>query len=184
MPKIPDDLASKILEAEDIRRMTEGEPKLRNQMLLRVLYAAGIRASEASGLRWQDVQPRGDTGQITVLGKGSKTRSIMLPESVWKALQTFRPKDAKPEDPVFTIKNGTHMSRNHISIVVARAARRAGTATKCSAHGLRHNHATHALDNGASVALIKETLGHSSLTTTSRYLHIRPSESSSKYLNL
>ena len=79
LPRIPDDLAGKILTVEDVQRVIRMEPTPRNQVLIRVLYISGIRASEAAGLRWVDVQARDEGGQITVTGKGRKTRSIRLP---------------------------------------------------------------------------------------------------------
>lgn len=180
-PKVPDELADRILTEADVQKMIKCEPVERNQVLIRVMYISGIRASEASGLRWRDVQPRETAGQITVLGKGSKTRSIRLSEPVWKALLKHR-KNAGPNDPVFQIGSGKPMSRFHITIAVHAAARRAGISSKASAHALRHTHATVAMEKGAPLALIQHTLGHTNLAVTSRYIHVRPDESSSKYI--
>ena len=80
-------------------------------MLIRVLYISGIRASEAAGLRWMDVQPRDEGDQLTVLGKGRKTRSIRLPPPVWRALQSIRPQKAGPDTPVFVTDQGKPMTR-------------------------------------------------------------------------
>lgn len=185
LPKIPDDLAEKILPEEDIQRMIALESDQRNQVLLRVLYGAGIRASEAAGLRWINVQSRSDgSGQITVLGKGSKTRTIKLSVAGWKALQSLRPEHVNLDDPVFARQNGGPMSRNHITIVVTRAARRANIPRNVSAHWMRHAHATHAIDHKAPLALVQRTLGHATLAITGKYVHVRPDESSSKYLNI
>jgi integrase/recombinase XerD len=68
--------------------------------------------------------------------------------------------------------------------IVAKAAQRAGLEGKVSPHWLRHSHASHALDHQAPVHLVKETLGHSNLATTGKYLHARPGESSGRYLPL
>jgi integrase/recombinase XerD len=181
-PKIIDDLAERIITPEEMQRMIHLEPVLRDQILLRVMYISGIRASEASGLHWRDVQPREKSGQITVLGKGGKTRAIRLSKSVWDALQKFG-EGAEPHEPVFRTATGEPMTRFHITMVVKRSGRRAGIPINISAHGLRHNHATHAMDNGAPLALIQATLGHADLSVTSRYLHVRPDESSSSYIS-
>ena len=69
-------------------------------MLLFLLYASGTRRGELAELSWKNLQPSGETGQITVFGKGGKTRSIQLPESVWKQFLKLRGK-AGPEEPVF-----------------------------------------------------------------------------------
>jgi integrase/recombinase XerD len=189
LPKIPSDLAEKILEAHEIVRMIEREPEPRNQVLLRVLYGAGIRASEASGLRWMDLIPRKKGGQITVLGKGCKTRSILVSEKTWDALQSIRPPNARPERPVFVSREGPKdepraLGRTSISIIVRHAAERAGLEEKVSAHWMRHGHATHALDNGTELTVICRTLGHESITTTMRYLHARPNQSSATGLGV
>jgi site-specific recombinase XerD len=184
LPKVPEDLAQKILTPEQIHRMIDHEDSTRNQVLLRVLYGAGIRASEASGLRWCDLQPRDNDGQITVLGKGQKSRTIRISARTWAALQSIRPADVLPETPVFVTSQGKAMGRRYISIVVSRAARNAGIPAAVSAHWMRHGHATHAVDRGAPLRLVQETLGHSDLTTTGRYIHVRPGESSSRYMDV
>ena len=69
-----------------------------------------------------------------------------------------------------------------INLIVARAARAAGLGKKVSPHWMRHAHASQALDNGTPLHVLQATLGHSSLTTTSRYVRVRPDDSSSLYL--
>jgi hypothetical protein len=66
------------------------EPDERNRVLLLLLYASGVRRGELAWLRWRDLQATGEGGQITVFGKGGETRSIQLPDSVWKRLQKLR----------------------------------------------------------------------------------------------
>lgn len=183
---VPDTLAEKILPAKDIRRMIRLTENPRDQAIIRVLYGAGIRASEASGLRWMDCRERDkQDGQITVLGKGDKTRTIRVSHDIWKSLMMIRPADAKPTDPVFVSRNGDirPMDRTRITQVISEAAQRAGIEEHVTAHWMRHGHATHALDAGAPLPLIQHTLGHASLITTQRYLHVHPEESSGSYLS-
>ena len=183
MPTVPNDLAEKILTEKQVTQLIRCEPSKRNRVLLRVLYAAGIRASEAAGLRWVDVRPRNDrTGQITVVGKGAKTRTIKLPAKAWHALEEIRPPSVAPEAPVFQREDGRAMDRTYVTAIVSRAARRANIPLRVSAHWMRHAHASHALGRGAPLVLIMRTLGHSSLDTTNRYLHISPEDSSSRFL--
>jgi len=68
--------------------------------------------------------------------------------------------------------------------IVRRAAQRAGMNVAVSPHWLRHAHASHALDRGAPIHLVQATLGHASIITTGRYLHARPTDSSSRFLGL
>jgi len=184
VPKPPDDLAEKILPAKDIRRMIKLTTDPRDQAIIRLLYGAGIRASECSGLRWIDCRERGKDGQVTVLGKGNKTRTILVSGETWRSLMAIKPPDAKPNDPVFTSREGDRrpMNRTRITNIVREAAERAGITAHVSAHWMRHGHATHALDAGAPLTLIQHTLGHVSLATTQRYLHVNPEDSSSQFL--
>jgi integrase/recombinase XerD len=136
-------------------------------------------------LAWRDLQPSGDGGQITVLGKGSITRSIQLPDSVWQLVTGLQTKDMAPHDPVFRSRKGTKFLQPVAVLRIVRtAAARAGIKVPVSPHWLRHAHASHALDRGAPIHLVQATLGHASITTTGRYLHARPKESSSRYLPL
>ncbi len=77
---------------------------------------------------------------------------------------------------------GRHLDRTQVYRIVAAAAERAGIEGKVSPHWLRHSHASHSLEHGASIHLVQATLGHSDITTTSRYLHARPDDSSAMYL--
>jgi integrase/recombinase XerD len=144
--------------------------------------------SELCTLAWRDLQPNADAGQITVLGKGSITRSIQLPASVWELVTGLQTKDTAPDDPVFRsrkdTKNCGFLQPVAVFRMVRTAAARAGIKLPVSPHWLRHAHASHALDRGAPIHLVQATLGHASITTTGRYLHARPKESSSRYLPL
>ena len=182
LPKIPDDLAEKFIEESDVAKIIEHEPNARNNVLLRLMYMSGVRAAEIAGLRWTDVQARNNgEGQITVLGKGNKTRPIWLKKEIFGALVNLCPDDFKAGDPVFPRHDGKHLSRITVTLIVNNAARRVGP-PKVSAHWLRHAHATHSLEHGAPLPLIQRTLGHSNIATTGRYLHARPNESSGKFL--
>jgi integrase/recombinase XerD len=81
-------------------------------------------------------------------------------------------------------KGGEPLTDSGIWRIVKAAAQRAGIEVPVSPHWLRHAHASHALDRGAPIHLVQATLGHASITTTGRYLHARPKESSSKFLPL
>jgi len=184
LPSVRNSLAERILPEADLHRMLSLEPNERNRVLLLLLYASGVRRGEVAGLRWRHLQATADGGQITVFGKGGKTRSVQLPISVWKQLQKLRD-DAVPDEPAFpSRKKGEPLTDSGIWRIVKEAARRAGIEGPVSPHWLRHAHASHALDRGAPIHLVQATLGHANITTTGRYLHARPKESSSKFLPL
>jgi integrase/recombinase XerD len=153
----------------------------RNKAILLTLYAGGFRVAELCSLKWSDLQNRDQAGQITVFGKGNKTRTVLMPVSVWNALMSLR-NDAKENAPVFRSRKGGHLDESQVWRIVRKASKRAGIEKEVSCHWLRHAHASHALDRGAPIHLVQATLGHSSVATTGKYLHARPTDSSSRYL--
>src|ERR1035437_7561150 len=129
-------LAERIVGEEDVRRLVETDAKPRDRVLLRLLYAAGLRVSEACGLLWRNVRPRGDSGQITVFGKNGRTRSIALTSPLWSELAALRG-DAGAEEPVFPSRGGSLLARGRFRVIVPRAAKQAGVADAVSPHWLR-----------------------------------------------
>lgn len=181
VPRFADRLAERILSEPDVQRLIYLERNPRNHMLLRLLYASGIRLAELCGLRWRDVVARSEGGQITVLGKGGRTRAIVLTASVWSELVALRGENGL-DAAVFRSAFGGPLSGSQVHHIVKLAAKRAKLPSGCSPHWLRHAHASHAQDRGAPVHLVAQTLGHQSLTTTTRYSHVRPGESSGRFL--
>jgi integrase/recombinase XerD len=189
MPAIKDTLAERIMSEEQVQRLLfqMDQPVRRNRYmqrdatLVRLLYSAGLRISEACGLHWRDLTERDDAGQLAVLGKGGKTRFILLPAPMWARLAALRGADGR-DDPVFRSRNGSRLHRSQVDNVVKLAMKRANLPAAASAHWLRHAHASHALDRGCPVHVVQSTLGHASLTTTTRYSHARPGDSSARYL--
>jgi integrase/recombinase XerD len=185
LPPVRDRLQERILSEAELHRLLSLEPNLRNRAILTLLYASGVRVSELCQLAWRDLQPNGEGGQISVLGKGSKTRTIQVPASVWHLLLELREENADPDDPVFrSRKKSGFLQPVAVLRVVRAASARAGIKQPVSPHWFRHAHASHALDRGAPIHLVQATLGHASITTTGRYLHARPKDSSSRFLPL
>jgi len=186
LPAVRNRLAERILPEADLHRILSLEPNPRNRTILTLLYASGVRVSELCALCWRDLQPNGDGGQITVLGKGGVTRAIQIPASVWKLVTGLR-EDAGLGNPIFRSRKGKYGGQLRplaVLRVVRKAAERAGVELAVSPHWFRHAHASHALDRGAPIHLVQATLGHASITTTGRYLHARPNDSSSRFLPL
>jgi integrase/recombinase XerD len=187
LPSVRNRLNERILSEADLHRILTLEADPRNRTMLTLLYASGIRVSELCTLAWRDVQPNAEGGQITVFGKGSKTRTIQLPPSVWKLVCALHDSNANPNSAVFRsrkAKPGGFLQPLAVLRIVRTAAKRAGIQLPVSPHWFRHAHASHALDRGAPIHLVQATLGHASITTTGRYLHARPNDSSSRFLPL
>jgi len=184
VPTVRDTRAARIMQPADVHRMLALETNPRNAAMLWLLYGAGLRISEACGLTWRDLVVRDDAGQATIHGKGGRTRVVLLPASVWRAVVAQRA-DAGVDDAVFPSRSGGgHLDRAQVHRIVKTAAARAGLPPDVSTHWLRHAHASHSLDRGAPISLVQATLGHASIATTGRYLHARPGDSSGRYLGL
>ena len=181
IPGFRDQLAERILSEAEVLRIISLEPNPRNRAILLTLYAGGFRVSEICSLKWRHLQERDSTGQITVFGKGDKTRTILMPRSVWEALQLLQ-QDAPADAPVFKSRKKGHLDESQVWRIVTKAAERAGIDKDVSCHWFRHAHASHALDRGCPIHLVQATLGHSSVATTGKYLHARPTDSSGNYL--
>ncbi len=181
LPAIKDRLAERILSEWQVQRMLELERHPRNAALLRLIYSAGLRVSEACGLCWRDLSERGEAGQITVLGKGGRTRVVLLPAPIWQRLRALQG-TSEGDSPVFRSRQRNALDRSQVHRIVKAAAKRAKLPIAVSTHYLRHAHVSHALDRGAPIHVVRATVGHASLETTTRYSHARPDDSSARYL--
>ena len=116
------------------------EPNPRNRALLTLLYGAGLRIAEVCGLRWRDLAERDGAGQVTVYGKGGKTRVVLLSASTWATLGEIGG-STDPDAPVFRSRKGGPLDASQVHRIVKAAAERAGLSGEVSAHWLRHAHA-------------------------------------------
>ncbi|MBI1249042.1 tyrosine-type recombinase/integrase, partial [bacterium] len=137
LPTFRDELADRILSETDVLRIISLEPQPRNRALLLTLYAGGFRVSEICSLKWRHLQERDCAGQITVFGKGGKTRTVLIPQSVWEALIKLRNSESS-EAPVFRSRKKGHLDESAIWRIVKKASERAGIDKDVSCHWFRH----------------------------------------------
>lgn len=179
-PKVPSLLAHRILPEADVARIIEHATGS-DATLLRFLYASGCRASEVTNLRWENLTPTGAGTVATIVGKGTKERAVFLPRTISDELGRMRA-DAPPEAWVFHRASGAKLTRQDLYRKIRRAAKKAGLEAHVSPHWFRHSHASHALDHGASIAELRQALGHGSLATTGKYLHALPGGGPAEHL--
>jgi len=175
-------LGERLVSEEQVQRLLALETNRRNHAIIRLLYAAGLRCSELCELTWNDIQPSNEEAVLQVFGKGNKTRYVRISAATYNELRTLGGMSPEPSAPVFTSRKGGSLDASQVFRIVKTAAKRAGLPATMSPHWLRHAHASHALDRGAPISLVQTTLGHASVQTTGKYLHARPSESSSRFL--
>jgi len=144
----------------------------RDAALLTLLYGAGLRISEALGLKRGDV-PLGET--LTVLGKGRKERNVPVLPLVAAALSEYAAKipfTGAPSSALFLSRRGRPMSAREAQSLMQNLRGRLGLTERATPHALRHSFATHLLGAGGDLRTIQELLGHASLSTTQRYTDV------------
>lgn len=181
------------LSEEDINRIitcidNSTDIGKRNKCILEVLYGCGLRVSELIDLKISNINFK--ESYIMVEGKGEKTRLVPLAnttaEFIRSYIHTVRNKtkiNKKYEDTLFINSRGTNMSRVIVFIIIKELTQKAGISKSISPHTFRHSFATHLLQNGADLRFIQEMLGHSSITTTQVYTHLKTEELRNVILN-
>jgi len=189
-------LLPETLTVEEVERLLEaagGEPRhprrptesdgigLRDRALVELLYAAGLRVSEALNLDLEHLQL--GAGLVRVVGKGDKERVVPVGEVAegWLARYLAWPRPAwlaaggvadGPGSPVFVTASGRRLARTRAWAIVKAAADRADLSARISPHTLRHSFATHLLEGGADLRVVQELLGHATISTTQLYTHV------------
>ena len=161
--------------------LLEAAPDLRGRALLELLYAAGLRVSEALGLDREDLSF--DGAFVRVIGKGDRERLVPVGDIAldwlsrwlaegWPALLALHHVEPLRGGPLFLGPRGGRLARQQAFKIVRDAAKRAGLPPGVSPHTLRHSFATHLLEGGADLRIVQELLGHASISTTQLYTHL------------
>ena len=171
------------LDVAEVDRLLESASigGVRDRALLELLYAAGLRVSEAIGLDREDLSL--DGAFVRVIGKGDKERLVPIGEvsidhlNAWldgprPLLIELHHVEPVRGGPLFLGDRGRRLARQQAWAAVHAAADRAGLAGKVSPHTLRHSFATHMLEGGADLRVVQELLGHASISTTQLYTHL------------
>jgi integrase/recombinase XerD len=146
----------------------------RDKALLEIMYASGLRVTEVSELRLNDINP--EIGYIRCFGKGNKERVVPVGSKALEAIKIYlesaRPQLNPKDDWLFVNHRGGKLTRDGIRRIIQNIAKSAGIEKKISPHTLRHCFATHLLERGADLRSLQEMLGHASISATQRYTHI------------
>lgn len=176
------DEVKRLLEAPDTKRPV-GQ---RDQAILELLYASGLRVSEIVSLNISQVDLQ--EKEIRVVGKGNKERIVLMGEPALKTIIVYLEEGRtkllkeKKTDALFINQSGQRLIERRIQKIIDRYARAANIPRKIHPHILRHTFATHMLDGGADLRVVQELLGHASLSTTQIYTHVSKSQAKKVYL--
>ncbi|WP_076386311.1 site-specific tyrosine recombinase XerD [Kaistella chaponensis] len=181
------------LSFEDVNRIiavinNDTDLGRRNHCMVEVLYGCGLRVSELIDLTISNINFK--ESYLKVEGKGDKSRFVPMASFTSKLIKDYirdiRSKykiNKKCEDILFLNSRGSAMSRVIVFIIIKELTEKAGINKKISPHTFRHSFATHLLQNGADLRYIQEMLGHSSITTTEIYTHLKNEELRDVILN-
>lgn len=173
----------KTVQPEEIKRMMElaagNDPRtVQNRAILELFYSTGMRLSELTGVSVHDLDLK--AGQVKVTGKGNKQRIIPIGAEAIKACKNhlncrpelFSSKTGKDDEKaLFIAPRGRRMYPRQVQNIVKHYLLQTSEITQKSPHVIRHSFATHMLDAGADIRIIKEFLGHASLGATQIYTH-------------
>lgn len=167
---------------EDIAALLRATPSgpigVRNRAIMTLLYATGIRCSEAAHIKLIDVDL--DNKLLRIFGKNAKERLAPINDIAMDCLQTYlslRPLlfsegHSSPYIFITKVQNHSPLNRNTIWKIVKNAAKKAGLGDEFTTHNLRHCFATHMVQHGANLRVIQELLGHAQLSTTQIYTQL------------
>jgi len=145
--------------------------RIRDNAIMELLYASGMRRAEVTSINLSDVNLRDRV--IDVMGKGRKQRRVVINRTTAAALQRYlsvRPRTS--DDAFFVGRGGKRLTPKHIWRIFNDIYRLSQIKQKASPHTLRHSFATHLLENGVDLETVRELLGHESLATTGMYLSV------------
>jgi integrase/recombinase XerD len=158
------------------------ETGLRDRAILELMYASGLRVSEAANVKPGDIDL--DSGIITTTGKGSKTRRVPVGTSALDWVRRYydvrRQKENTATVNLFVTPNGFPLTRQAIYLAIAGYAKQCGL-EEVSPHTLRHSFATHMVQNRADIRSVQQMLGHSDISTTQIYTHITGAQLKESY---
>lgn len=161
-----------VLSQETIHQFLNSIFNIKHRAIVMIAYAAGLRTSEVAALRVCDIDSRRGTIHVYA-GKGNKARFVMLSPTVLSMLREYYRAVRPPADGwLFPgAKRGTHLTRGAIEHAVIKARNKAKMSS-ITLRAMRHSFATHLLEDGTDLRIIQLLLGHRSLSTTARYVHV------------
>ncbi|MBT8055805.1 MAG: tyrosine recombinase XerC, partial [Gammaproteobacteria bacterium] len=176
-PKSPRKLPQ-TLDADTVTRLLDFEPTtplaIRDKAIMELFYSSGLRLSELTALRWDQVDVA--SGLITVTGKGNKTRMVPIGTYASRALekwQRVRGNYAGYDEPcIFVSQRGTPISVRAVQARIRYWASRQGIPQHVYPHLLRHSFASHLLESSGDLRAVQELLGHADISTTQVYTHL------------
>ena len=172
-PKIPKKLPT-VLSKEEVKKLIEVTTHEKSRLIIKLLYATGLRLSECLNLKIEDLELNEKMGWVRS-GKGAKDRLFTLPDILINDIQRYTRINGITSGHLFRGRKGSMTPRN-VQKIFNYAGKKAGLNKRVTPHKLRHSYATHLLEAGTDIRVIQELLGHSNLQTTQIYTRVSKEE--------
>ncbi len=159
------------LTQEEVVKLFNAINNKKHKLMIELLYGAGLRVSELTNLKMEDI----DFNQSTIYirnGKGAKDRISLLPQQILTSLHKHLLKENITTGYIFLGRKGKHISTATVQAIVKKAKNKAKIKKNIHPHSLRHSFATHLIENGYELTAVQSLLGHNSIKTTMIYVHL------------
>ena len=160
----------KFFSKEEVRNILDNTQNLKHKAILMTIYSCGLRLSELLNLKIKDI--KSSDGIIRIhQSKGNKDRIVSLPDKLLATLRHYY-QAFKPKEYLFEGEKGGKYSERSVQLILKKALIKANVQSEGSVHTLRHSYATHLIQSGIDIRIVKELLGHENIKTTMIYTHI------------
>lgn len=170
LPKRNESTLPKFLTKEEVKKLLDTTKNLKHKTILTTIYACGLRLSEALELKITDIK-LADAVVLIRHSKGKKDRAISLSPKLIELLKLYH-REYSPREYLFEGQSGGPYSKRSVQQILKNALRDAHIFSDATVHTLRHSYATHLLENGTDIRIIKDLLGHTNIKTTEIYTHV------------
>jgi len=166
-----------VLTKEEILRLFAHTKYEKSLLIMKLLYASGLRVSECLHMKVENLEPSQRIAWVRG-GKGGKDRMVILSQSLVGDLEAYLKREGITSGPMFIGRDGKSMKPRNVQKIIKEAAKRAGIRKQVTPHKLRHSFATHLREAGTDLRVIQELLGHANISTTEIYTHVSSEETS------
>lgn len=164
-----------VLTAPEVKRLIEASSHEKSKLLIKLLYASGLRISECCNLKVEDLELEQKIAWVRS-GKGGKDRMVILSEALALELRRYLKHQSIEKGHILQNRVGEGMSPRNAQKIIKKTAQIAKINKEVTPHKLRHSFATHLREGGTDLRIIQELLGHSSIRTTEIYTHVSSEE--------
>ena len=156
----------KIMDVPDQKE----ELGVRDELILELLYATGVRVSELVSIKISDIDF--EEKQVRIFGKGKKERIVLFGDRALELLNNYLDTREFDSEYLFLNNRGHKITERGIRLIIDKIVKKSGVKAHVSPHTMRHTFATHMLNEGANLVTVQELLGHENLKTTEIYTHV------------